>query len=85
VDHQQRNVIQQHTHPASDEFRNMRDIEDFTSVFSDLRYSNERVSRILENKKALGGKTFFERLLELLHIKCVSRQNVVTLRAADPF
>lgn len=48
----------------------MLDIEDFESVFPSIGYTNAIVHQIDEHKKMLGGKTFFERLLELLSIKC---------------
>jgi hypothetical protein len=49
----------------------MRDIDDFESVFpEDTTYSGSLADQIELNKKQLGGRTFFERLLELLQIKC---------------
>lgn len=48
----------------------MLDIEDYDSIFPDGGYSNAIVGNIHENQNQLGGRTFFERLLELLHIKC---------------
>ncbi|KAF2278391.1 uncharacterized protein EI97DRAFT_492868 [Westerdykella ornata] len=52
----------------------MLDADDFASVFpDDIAYDNELIEEIQENKKSLGGRTFFERLLELLQIKSVRR------------
>ena len=50
----------------------MLDIEDFSAVFRDLNYSDGIVQKIQEYQHALGGRTFFERLLELLQIKGMS-------------
>jgi|TARA_R110002003_G_scaffold198_5_gene15454 hypothetical protein len=48
----------------------MLDIEDFEAVFAHgVTYSTGIVQQIQEYQHALGGKTFFERLLELLKIK----------------
>ncbi len=47
----------------------MRDVEDFESVFEGLNYSDGMVQKIQEYQHALGGRTFFERLLELLKIR----------------
>ncbi|KAJ4365595.1 hypothetical protein N0V83_008215 [Neocucurbitaria cava] len=47
----------------------MLDVEDFDAVFQGLNYSHGIVEQILENQHALGGRTFFERLIELLKIK----------------
>lgn len=53
----------------------MRDIDEFESVFpEDTTYSQNLADQIELNKKQLGGRTFFERLLELLQIKCESRR-----------
>ena len=49
---------------------NMSDIEDFSNVFQDLSYSQAKVTEVLGNKRSLGEKTFFERLLDTMHIKC---------------
>jgi hypothetical protein len=62
----------------------MLDVEDFETVFqipsddkgddenqnSTLEYTDGLLQRITENQRDLGGRTFFERLLELLQIKC---------------
>jgi hypothetical protein len=62
----------------------MLDVEDFETVFqiptddkgddenqsSTLEYTDGLLQRINENQRDLGGRTFFERLLELLQIKC---------------
>ena len=48
----------------------MSDIEDFSNVFQDLSYSQAKVTEVLGNKRSLGEKTFFERLLDTMHIKC---------------
>lgn len=50
----------------------MLDIEEYESIFPEGGYSEGLVSDILDNQHILGGRTFFERLLELLHIKCTS-------------
>ncbi|PSN62680.1 hypothetical protein BS50DRAFT_501897 [Corynespora cassiicola Philippines] len=47
----------------------MIDVEDFESVFP-IGYPSAVVENIRRNQQMLGGKTFFERLLETLHIKC---------------
>ncbi|KAH7378683.1 nuclear pore complex assembly-domain-containing protein [Pyrenochaeta sp. MPI-SDFR-AT-0127] len=47
----------------------MLDVEDFDAVFQGLNYSDGIVQQIQEYQHALGGRTFFERLLELLKIK----------------
>ncbi|KAF2001045.1 hypothetical protein P154DRAFT_522037 [Amniculicola lignicola CBS 123094] len=48
----------------------MLDIEDFDTVFPDSpEYSHEEVETIKSRRTQLGGKTFFERLLDLLQIK----------------
>jgi hypothetical protein len=52
----------------------MLDIEDFDAVFADgVTYSDGIVHQIQEYQHALGGRTFFERLLDLLKIKGTSR------------
>jgi hypothetical protein len=48
----------------------MLDIEDFDAIFKGHSYSQAKTNDIETNKRSLGGKTFFERLLELLQIKC---------------
>jgi hypothetical protein len=49
----------------------MLEIEDFAAVFfSDADYTEAIYTQIEDNKEFLGGKTFFERLLELLQINC---------------
>lgn len=47
----------------------MLDVEDFEAVFQGLNYTDGMVQQIQENQHALGGRTFFERLLDLLKIK----------------
>lgn len=47
----------------------MLDVEDFDAVYQGLNYSDGIVQQIQENQHALGGRTFFERLIELLKIK----------------
>ena len=47
----------------------MLDVEDFDAVFQGISYTDGLVQQILEYQQALGGQTFFERLLELLKIK----------------
>ncbi|CAO2656108.1 Nn.00g049110.m01.CDS01 [Neocucurbitaria sp. VM-36] len=47
----------------------MLDVEDFDAVFQGLNYSDGIVQQIQENQHALGGRTFFERLIDLLKIK----------------
>jgi hypothetical protein len=47
----------------------MLDIEDFEAVFPGVTYTHGVVNQIQEFQHALGGKTFFERLLDLLKIK----------------
>ncbi|KAF2846016.1 hypothetical protein T440DRAFT_511168 [Plenodomus tracheiphilus IPT5] len=44
----------------------MLDVEDFAAVFQGLNYTAGLVQEIQEYQHALGGRTFFERLLELL-------------------
>lgn len=46
----------------------MLDVEDFDAVFQGITYSDGIVQEILEYQHALG-RTFFERLLEVLKIK----------------
>jgi len=46
----------------------MLDVEDLDAVFQGLHYSDGLVQQIQEYQHALGGRTFFERLLELLRI-----------------
>lgn len=60
----------------------MLDIEEFEAVFhvpthdddedegNSLEYTEGLVAEIRDNQHMLGGRTFFERLLELLQIKC---------------
>jgi hypothetical protein len=63
----------------------MIDIEEFEVVFREpthddniddegkiVEYNEGLVQEIRENQHLLGGRTFFERLLELLQIKCES-------------
>ncbi|KAF1928942.1 uncharacterized protein M421DRAFT_420170 [Didymella exigua CBS 183.55] len=47
----------------------MLDVEDFDAVFQGLTYTDGLVQQIQEYQHALGGQTFFERLLGLLKIK----------------
>lgn len=47
----------------------MLDVEDFDAIFQGLSYTDGLVQQIQEYQHALGGQTFFERLLELLKIK----------------
>lgn len=47
----------------------MLDVEDFDAVFQGLNYTDGLVQQIQEYQHALGGQTFFERLLDLLKIK----------------
>jgi hypothetical protein len=47
----------------------MLDIEDFNAVYRGLYYNDGLVQEIQSNRTALGGRTFFERLLTLLNIK----------------
>jgi hypothetical protein len=48
----------------------MLDIEDFEAVFPDgVTYTHGVVQQIQEFQHALGGRTFFERLLDLLKIQ----------------
>jgi len=47
----------------------MLDIEDFDAVFPGVTYTHGVVSQIQQFQQALGGRTFFERLLDLLKIK----------------
>jgi hypothetical protein len=55
----------------------MLDIEDFDAVFSDgVTYSDGIVQQIQEYQHALGGRTFFERLLDLLKIKGTSTRSL---------
>jgi hypothetical protein len=47
----------------------MLDIEDYEAAFPDgVKYSSGMLASIQEFQHALGGKTFFERLLEVLKI-----------------
>lgn len=52
----------------------MLDVEDFDAVFQGLNYTTGVVNEIQECQHALGGKTFFERLLELLRIDGTMQQ-----------
>ena len=52
---------------------NMLDIEDFDAVYRNLHYNDGLVQEIQSYRTALGGRTFFERLLTLLNIKGKSR------------
>ncbi|KAE8845005.1 hypothetical protein PTNB73_02941 [Pyrenophora teres f. teres] len=47
----------------------MKDVEDFDRVFQGLYYKDGLVQEIQSFRTALGGRTFFERLLMLLKIK----------------
>ncbi|KAI4698004.1 hypothetical protein J4E85_006230 [Alternaria conjuncta] len=47
----------------------MLDIEDFDAVYRNLHYNDGLVQEIQSYRTALGGRTFFERLLTLLNIK----------------
>jgi len=47
----------------------MLDVEDFEAVYRDLYYTDGLVQEIQSYRTALGGRTFFERLLILLQIK----------------
>jgi hypothetical protein len=47
----------------------MLDVEDFDAVFQHTYYSDGIVRQIQEYQHALGQKSFFERLLDLLRIK----------------
>lgn len=47
----------------------MLDVEDFDAVFQGFNYTDGLVQQIQEYQHALGGQTFFERLLGLLKIK----------------
>lgn len=47
----------------------MLDTEDFDAVFPGVTYTSGVVQQIQEFQHALGGRTFFERLLDLLKIK----------------
>ena len=51
----------------------MLDVEDFDAVFQGISYTDGLVQQILEYQQALGGQTFFERLLELLKIKVCTK------------
>jgi hypothetical protein len=53
----------------------MLDITDFNTLFAfdpKFSFSNNSQSQIASNRHALGGVLFFDRLLELLQIKCMS-------------
>lgn len=54
----------------------MLDVEDFDAVFQGLKYTDGLVQQIQEYQHALGGQTFFERLLELLKIKGIRNSQV---------
>ena len=47
----------------------MLDVEDFNAVYHGLYYNDGLVQEIQSYRTALGGRTFFERLLTLLNIK----------------
>lgn len=47
----------------------MLDVEDFEAVYRGLYYNDGLVQEIQSYRTALGGRTFFERLLSLLQIK----------------
>jgi hypothetical protein len=52
----------------------MYDVDNFDAVFGNCRYSPALVSSIQDNQHALPDKrTFFERLLELLGIRCAPK------------
>jgi hypothetical protein len=53
----------------------MYDIENYDTVFKQGKYSPALVNEIQSAQHTLGGRTFFERLLELLGIKCPSHTN----------
>lgn len=75
--HQTRHVHQQtnaHRTPALlnsnyNPVAKMKDVEDFDRVFQGLYYKDGLVQEIQSFRTALGGRTFFERLLMLLKIK----------------
>ena len=54
----------------------MRDVEDYEDIFPS-GYPDGLTSAIYENQSMLGGRTFFERLLELLSIKCESCTHII--------
>jgi hypothetical protein len=58
-----------HLEPLPFQLDAMLDVEDFDAVFQGLNYTNGLVQQIQEYQHALGGQTFFERLLDLLKIK----------------
>jgi len=47
----------------------MLDVEDFNAVFQHTYYNDGLVRQINDYQHALGQKSFFERLLDLLRIK----------------
>jgi hypothetical protein len=55
----------------------MLDVEDFDAVYRNLYYNDGLVQEIQSYRTALGGRTFFERLLTLLNIKGKSRAHKV--------
>lgn len=52
----------------------MRDIDDYESIFPHGSYTEALRSDIQESQSTLGGRTFFERLLDLLNVKCKSHR-----------
>lgn len=67
-------LTRQSNNDSSHAIASMLDIEVFDTVFpTGAGYNNALVTQIESHKKMLGGKTFFERLLELLQIKCMCR------------
>lgn len=53
----------------------MLDVEDFDAVFQGVVYTHGIQETILDHQHALGGTTFFERLMDLLKIKVSNSGN----------
>ena len=70
-----------HTKTAHDLIDAMLDIENYEEIFPHGSYSEGLRSDIRESQHTLGGRTFFERLLELLNIKCKSREPMFLARS----
>lgn len=69
------------THPHLNKLhsiKTMLDVEDFDAVYHGLHYNDGLVQEIQSYRTALGGRTFFERLLTLLNIKGKSSSLLVS-------
>lgn len=64
------------TCPDSSPTAEMLDVEDFDAVYRGLNYNEGLVQEIQSYRTALGGRTYFERLLVLLQIKGKARHKL---------